>query len=195
MGPVVFNLQMKIFLPFMVAMGLGFWALTSYGGKVENIYGFEAKTSEGTVQKLSEYKGKVLLIVNVASQCGYTKQYSGLQQIFKKYAEQGFAVLAFPCNQFGSQEPGTDSEIKSFCQTNFGVTFPVFSKIDVNGKEAHPLYQWLKSAAPGIAGTESIKWNFTKFLIGRDGRVISRYAPQATPESLSKDIEAALAVK
>ncbi len=139
--------------------------------------------------KLSEYKGKVLLIVNVASKCGFTPQYEGLEKLYRKYKNQGFEILAFPCNQFGNQEPGTNEEIKSFCQTNYNVTFKLFDKIDVNGANAHPLYQFLKDAKPGIMGSKDIKWNFTKFLIDREGNVVERYAPQTTPESVAKDIE------
>ncbi len=139
--------------------------------------------------KLSEYKGKVLLIVNVASKCGFTPQYEGLEKLYRKYKNQGFEILAFPCNQFGNQEPGTNEEIKSFCQTNYNVTFKLFDKIDVNGANSHPLYQFLKDAKPGIMGSKDIKWNFTKFLIDREGNVVERYAPQTTPESVAKDIE------
>ncbi len=139
--------------------------------------------------KLSEYKGKVLLIVNVASKCGFTPQYEGLEKLYRKYKNQGFEILAFPCNQFGNQEPGTNEEIKSFCQTNYNVTFKLFDKIDVNGANAHPLYQFLKDAKPGIMGSKDIKWNFTKILIDREGNVVERYAPQTTPESVAKDIE------
>ena len=133
-----------------------------------------------------------MLIVNVASQCGFTPQYEGLEKLFEKYRNQGFTILGFPSNQFGGQEPGTESEIKTFCERNYGVTFPLFSKIDVNGPNAHPLYNYLKEARPGILGTEGIKWNFTKFLVDRQGQVIKRYAPQDKPEAFAKDIEAAL---
>ncbi len=160
---------------------------------MNTVYEFSAKTIDGKTRSLGEYRGKVLLIVNTASQCGFTPQYRGLEQLHKTYAGKGLAVLGFPCNQFGAQEPGPESEIAEFCETNFGVTFPLFAKIDVNGAGAHPLYQHLTSAAPGILGLEAIKWNFTKFLVGRDGKIIKRYAPNAAPESIAKDIEGALA--
>ena len=138
---------------------------------------------------MERYRGKVLLIVNVASRCGFTPQYEGLQALYQQYAGRGLEVLGFPCNQFGAQEPGSEAEIQDFCTTSFGVEFPMFAKIDVNGSAAHPLYQFLKSEHPGLLGTESIKWNFTKFLVDREGNVVERYAPTATPESLAKDIE------
>jgi len=153
---------------------------------------FSVKAANGTLQNLSDYKGKVVLVVNVASKCGFTPQYSELEEVFKKYKEKGFVVVGFPCNQFGGQEPGSDEEVQKFCKTNYGVTFPVMAKVEVNGKGADPLYQWLKTTAPGLGGTEAIKWNFTKFLIGRDGKVINRYASTTKPKSLSKDIEKAL---
>lgn len=143
----------------------------------------------GAPQNLADYAGKVVLVVNVASQCGLTPQYAGLEALYKQYAAQGFVVLGFPCNQFAGQEPGTSEEIAAFCEVNYGVTFPIFSRIDVNGEEAHPLYKWLKEAAPGILGSEVIKWNFTKFLIGRDGSVVERYAPTTEPADISSDIE------
>ena len=157
------------------------------------IYDIEVRTLEGVEQKLSLYAGQVLLIVNVASRCGYTPQYTGLEALFERYREQGLAVLGFPCNQFGHQEPGEAAEIREFCSLNYQVNFPLFEKIDVNGAAAHPLYQFLKSARPGLLGSEAIKWNFTKFLVGRDGQVLKRYAPADKPESLGADIEAALA--
>ena len=153
---------------------------------------FSVKSISGEMKSMSNYRGKVLLIVNVASKCGFTKQYSGLQSLYEQYASKGLVVLGFPCDQFGHQEPGDDQEIESFCQTQFAVSFPMFSKIDVNGEDASPLYKWLKSSQPGLLGTEAIKWNFTKFLIGRDGQVIKRYGPMQSPESLVADIEAAL---
>ncbi len=158
----------------------------------EKIYGIPVKTIDGTETTLEQYRGKVLLVVNTASRCGFTPQYEGLNALYKKYRERGLVVLGFPCNQFGAQEPGSEAEIKSFCDLNFHTEFPLFAKIDVNGKHAHPLYALLKSEAPGILGTEAIKWNFTKFLIGPNGQVLKRYAPQDTPESLAKDVEAAL---
>lgn len=154
---------------------------------------FSVTTLEGQPLALSELAGRVVLIVNTASACGFTPQFAGLQTLHEKYAAQGLSVLGFPCNQFGSQDPGSNAEIGAFCQRNYGVDFPMMAKIEVNGEQADPLYQWLKAEAPGILGSQGIKWNFTKFLIGRDGQVIKRYAPQDKPESLAKDIEAALA--
>ena len=142
---------------------------------------------------LDRYKGKVVLVVNTASNCGFTPQYKGLEALYQKLHGKGFEILGFPCNQFGAQEPGTEAEIASFCEVNYGVTFPLFAKIDVNGKNAAPVYQYLKAAQPGLLGSEGIKWNFTKFLIGKDGQVLARYAPTDTPAKISKDIEAALA--
>ncbi|MCX7879142.1 MAG: glutathione peroxidase [Ignavibacteria bacterium] len=138
---------------------------------------------------LAKFKGKVLLIVNVASKCGFTPQYEGLEKLYRKYKNRGFEILAFPCNQFGNQEPGTNEEIKNFCKTNYDVSFLLFDKIDVNGDNAHPLYKFLKDAKPGIMGSKDIKWNFTKFLVDKEGNVVDRYAPQTTPEKLEKDIE------
>ena len=146
-------------------------------------------TPEGTQADLSPYAGKVLLIVNVASKCGFTPQYEGLEALHREYGERGFEVLGFPCNQFGGQEPGSADEIASFCSLTYDVTFPVFGKIDVNGSDAAPLYRWLKKQAPGLFGTEGIKWNFTKFLIDREGQVVERYAPQTKPEDIAGDIE------
>lgn len=157
-----------------------------------NLYSFQVKQADGAYMKLSQHQGKVVLVVNVASQCGFTPQYEGLEELYKKYHNAGLEILGFPTNQFGGQEPGSDDEIQSFCELNFGVTFPVLAKIDVNGKHADPVYDWLKSSAPGILGTEAIKWNFTKFLVGRDGNVIERYSPQTKPKDIEKDIEAAL---
>ena len=156
------------------------------------VYGFDAKSINGEGVSMSAYTGNVLLIVNVASQCGFTPQYAGMQKLYEKYKDRGFAVLGFPSNQFGGQEPGAESEIKSFCEAKYGVTFPLFSKVDVNGKDALPLYNFLKKEKPGIFGTERIKWNFTKFLVDRRGHVVKRYAPQEKPETLASDIEAAL---
>jgi glutathione peroxidase len=159
------------------------------------VYEFSAKTIDGKSRKLGDYKGKVLLVVNTASQCGFTPQYKGLEAIYQKYKGQGFAVLGFPSNQFGQQEPGNDTEIAEFCELNYGVSFPLFSKIDVNGDQAHPIFKFLTSAKPGLLGSEGIKWNFTKFLVGKDGKVLARYAPTTKPEDLGKDIEKALAAK
>ena len=156
-----------------------------------SFYDYSAKLNDGSARKLSQYKGKVLLVVNTASQCGFTPQYKGLQELYATYKDRGFAVLAFPCDQFGHQEPGSDEEIASFCETSYGVDFPLFSKIEVNGDNAHPLYKFLKSEKGGLLG-DAIKWNFTKFLIDRDGKVVRRYAPTDKPASLEKDIEALL---
>jgi glutathione peroxidase len=153
------------------------------------IYDFSANSIEGQSVNLSDYKGKVLLIVNTASQCGFTPQYQGLQAIYDRYSSRGLEVLGFPCNQFGQQEPGSATDIQSFCQARYGVSFPLFEKIDVNGGSAHPLYKYLVTAAPGIFGTEGIKWNFTKFLVDSTGKVVKRYAPTDTPETIAKDIE------
>ncbi|MGJ3702702.1 glutathione peroxidase [Variovorax sp. AFSI2.2] len=158
-----------------------------------SIYDFEANRIDGKNVKLSAFKGKVLLIVNTASQCGFTPQFAGLEELHEKYADKGLVVLGFPSNQFGSQDPGTNEEIGAFCTTNYGVSFPMMEKIDVNGSNATPLYQWLTKEKPGLLGSTAIKWNFTKFLVGRDGQVLRRYAPLDTPASLTRDIEAALA--
>ncbi|HOA93917.1 MAG TPA: glutathione peroxidase [Quisquiliibacterium sp.] len=154
---------------------------------------FSAETLAGKTQPLKAYAGKVLLIVNTASQCGFTPQYAGLQALYDRYRAQGLEILGFPCNQFGAQEPGGADEIGAFCERNYGVGFPMFGKIDVNGSDAHPLYAWLTAQAPGLLGSEAIKWNFTKFLVRRDGSVFKRYAPQTSPESLAADIESLLA--
>ena len=159
---------------------------------MKTIYDFEIKTITGTETTLQEYKGKVMLIVNVASKCGYTPQYDGLESLYKKYQDKGFVVLGFPCNQFGSQEPASESEIQNFCRVNFGVTFPMFAKIDVNGDDAHPLYKYLKSAKPGILGTETIKWNFTKFLIDKEGNIIKRFGSSTKPIDIEREIETLL---
>jgi glutathione peroxidase len=156
------------------------------------VYDFDAKTLQGSVLPLREFSGKVLLVVNTASKCGFTPQYTELEQLYQRYREQGLVVLGFPCNQFGAQEPGDAAEIGAFCQSNYGVTFPLFEKIDVNGAAAHPLYQWLKKSARGVLGTESIKWNFTKFLVNRAGEATARYASATKPADLAKDIEALL---
>jgi glutathione peroxidase len=153
---------------------------------------FDARAIDGREIELSSYVGQVVLVVNTASQCGFTPQYQGLQELHDRFGEQGFVVLGFPCDQFGHQEPGSDDEISGFCERNFGVTFPLFSKIEVNGAGAHPLFQWLRSEKGGLLG-DRIKWNFTKFLLGRDGTVIGRYAPTTKPEKIADDIEAALA--
>jgi len=157
-----------------------------------NIADFSATDIHGNEQSLEPYLGQVLLIVNVASRCGFTGQYAGLQALHESLADQGFAVLGFPCNQFGSQEPDDEAAIESFCETNYGVTFPLFAKVDVNGSGAIPLYDWLKSSQPGLLGTEAVKWNFTKFLIDRQGRVVKRYASNIKPQDMRSDIEALL---
>ena len=156
------------------------------------LYDFSAKLNNGTGQSLSAYKGKVLLIVNTASECGFTPQYKGLQELYAKYHDRGLEVLGFPCDQFGHQEPGSDAEIQSFCELNYGVTFPIFSKIEVNGTGTHPLYKFLKNEKGGLLG-DAIKWNFTKFLVDKQGTVVERFAPQTAPERISADIERELA--
>jgi glutathione peroxidase len=157
-----------------------------------SIYDFDVKTIDGRTHKLDAYRGKLMLIVNVASQCGFTPQYQGLEALYRKHKDQGLVVLGFPCDQFGHQEPGDEAEIQRFCSANYDVTFPLFAKIAVNGAGAHPLYQYLKKAKPGLLGSEAIKWNFTKFLVGRDGAVRTRYAPNDTPETIGQDIAALL---
>ncbi len=158
-----------------------------------SIYEFEALQINGKSVPLKKFKGKALLIVNTASACGFTPQFAGLEALHQQYGKMGLVVLGFPCNQFGSQDKGSNDEIAEFCQLNYGVSFPMMAKIEVNGAGAHPLYQFLSKEAPGLMGSKAIKWNFTKFLVGKDGAVLSRYAPTDTPESLGKDIEAALA--
>lgn len=153
-----------------------------------DIYAIEITTIDGTVQTLNRFRGKTLLIVNVASRCGFTSQYEGLQTLYDTYRDKGFEVLGFPCNQFGHQEPGDEAEIKGFCSLTYNVTFPLFAKIEVNGSNAHPLYRYLKSAKKGVLGTEAIKWNFTKFLVGPDGLVLKRYAPTDTPARIAADL-------
>lgn len=155
-------------------------------------YDFDAKALNGEDVSLREYAGRALLIVNTASECGFTSQFEGLEALYQQYRGRGFVVLGFPCNQFGGQEPGSDEEIGAFCEKNFGVSFPLFHKIDVNGASAHPLYQWLKAQAPGVLGSERIKWNFTKFLLDRSGHVKARYAPVTKPEKIIAGIEAVL---
>lgn len=159
---------------------------------MQTIYDFNVKTIDGKETTLRPYKGKVMLIVNVASKCGYTPQYDGLEALYTKYKDKGFVVLGFPCNQFANQEPGTEEEIQNFCRINFGVTFPMFSKIDVNGENAHPLYRYLKSKQRGILGTETIKWNFTKFLVDKEGNVKARFGSSTKPSELQNEIEALL---
>ena len=160
---------------------------------MNTIYDFEAVQMNGQSLALSQLQGKVMLIVNTASACGFTPQFGGLEKIHQTYKDQGLAVLGFPCNQFGGQDPGSNNAIADFCQVNYGVSFTMMQKVHVNGTEAHPLYQWLCAEAPGLLGSKAIKWNFTKFLVGRDGRVIKRYASMDKPEKMAQDIEAALA--
>ena len=157
-----------------------------------SIYDFSVKNIHGEMVKMSTYKGKAMLIVNTASKCGFTPQYKGLEALYEKLHGDGLEILGFPCNQFGSQEPGNEEQIESFCEVNYGVTFPLFAKIDVNGKNAAPLYQYLKTSRPGLLGSEAIKWNFTKFLVDRNGRVVKRYAPTDTPEKIAKDLASVL---
>jgi glutathione peroxidase len=161
-----------------------FWSLC-----VNPLYDIEVKTIDGETTKLDAFAGKAMLVVNVASQCGFTPQYSGLEALYRQYRERGLVVLGFPCDQFGRQEPGDEAEIRNFCTQTYDVTFPLFAKIEVNGEGAHPLYRLLKSAAKGLFGTRSIKWNFTKFLVDRAGNVVGRYAPTEKPEKLARDIE------
>jgi glutathione peroxidase len=160
---------------------------------MQTVYDFSAADIDGRERSLRDFEGQALLIVNVASKCGFTPQYAGLEALWRKHHDAGFAVLGFPCDQFGHQEPGDESEIKNFCSTSYDVTFPLFAKIEVNGAGAHPLYRWLKSDQPGVLGTEAIKWNFTKFLVDRRGRPVKRYAPADKPEKIEKDVEAVLA--
>ena len=155
----------------------------------QSIHDFTVTRQDGKAQPLSDYKGKVLLVVNTASKCGFTPQYKGLEELWKKYRDRGLVVLGFPCNQFGAQEPGSDAEIAGFCELNFGVSFPLFSKVEVNGPGAHPLFVWLKSASTGLFGTRRIKWNFTKFLVDAQGRPVKRFAPTTEPAKLERDIE------
>ena len=157
-----------------------------------SIQDFEAVDITGKSVRLADQAGKLLLIVNTASQCGFTPQFAGLEKLWETYQDRGLVVMGFPSNEFGRQDPGSNDEIASFCQLNYGVSFPMMAKVDVHGGDAHPLFQWLKTEAPGLLGSQAIKWNFTKFLVGRDGQVIRRYAPQDKPESLAADIEAAL---
>lgn len=156
------------------------------------VYDFDARSLDGKPVRLQEYAGKTLLIVNTASECGFTPQYTGLEDLYERYRDRGLVVLGFPCNQFGGQEPGEAAQIGAFCQKNYGVSFPMFEKIEVNGAAAHPLYNWLKQSAPGLFGSRRIKWNFTKFLLDRNGQVQARYAPVTKPQKLAADIEALL---
>jgi glutathione peroxidase len=157
-----------------------------------SVYDFEALSITGQRAQLASQRGKVILIVNTASACGFTPQFAGLEKLWQTYRDRGLTIVGFPSNEFGAQDPGANDEIASFCQLNYGVSFPMMAKVQVNGAEAHPLWRWLKAQAPGLLGSEGVKWNFTKFLVGKDGQVIKRYAPNDTPESLVKDIEKAL---
>jgi glutathione peroxidase len=159
---------------------------------MNSIHDFTVRTIAGQDEPLADFSNQVLLIVNVASHCGFTPQYTGLEALYRKYRERGFAVLGFPCNQFGAQEPGSEADIQTFCSATYDVTFPMFAKIDVNGVHAHPLYAWLKGEKPGVLGTEGIKWNFTKFLVDRKGQVVKRYAPKDKPEDLDQAVAALL---
>jgi glutathione peroxidase len=159
------------------------------------IYEFHSQSIAGKPADFASQRGKVLLVVNTASACGFTPQFKGLEQLWRDYRERGLVIVGFPSNEFGAQDPGSNDEIASFCEMNYGVSFPMMAKVEVNGGNAHPLWQWLKSEAPGLLGSEAVKWNFTKFLVGRDGRVIKRYAPNEAPEALRADIEAALSAK
>ena len=160
---------------------------------MSTVYDFSANNIQGKSVKLNKFKGKAMLIVNTASACGFTPQFGGLEELHKSYGGKGLVVLGFPCNQFGAQDSGSNDEIAEFCQLNYGVSFPMMEKVDVNGSGAHPLFQWLTTEAPGLLGSKAIKWNFTKFLVGKDGSVLKRYAPTDTPASMARDIEAALA--
>ena len=157
-----------------------------------SIYDFSARDIDGKERSLDEFRGKALLVVNVASKCGFTPQYKGLEELYRTWHDRGFEVLGFPCDQFGHQEPGDEEEIRRFCSLTYDVSFPMFAKVDVNGEHAHPLYRWLKAEKKGLLGTEAIKWNFTKFLVDREGRVVDRYAPTDTPEKIGKDLPAVL---
>jgi glutathione peroxidase len=161
-------------------------------GVETNIYSFKAELIDGKLISLEEFKGKTLLIVNVASKCGFTPQYGGLETLYKTFKDDGFVVLGFPCNQFGNQEPGTEQEIKTFCDSNYHITFPLFKKIDVNGPDTHPLYAYLKTKKSGVFGTKGIKWNFTKFLVDRNGHPVKRFSPTTKPEALAKTIQGML---
>ncbi|CAA6823542.1 MAG: Glutathione peroxidase family protein [uncultured Sulfurovum sp.] len=181
--------MLKILISLLMALSLTTYAKDT---TMNTIYDINVKTIDGKETTLEVYKGKVMLIVNVASECGFTSQYDGLEALYKKYKEQGLVVLGFPCNQFGSQEPGTEAEIQNFCRVNFGVTFPMFSKLNVNGDDTHPLYVYLKSEKSGILTSESIKWNFTKFLVNKRGKVVDRFGSFTKPKELEKEIEALL---
>jgi len=158
----------------------------------QSVYDFTVNNIMGLPKSLADYRGKVLLIVNTASKCGFTPQFAGLEELYKKYKDRGLVIMGFPCNQFAEQDPGSNEEILSFCQMNYGVSFPMFDKIDVNGKDAHPLFEYIKKEAPGALGLTAVKWNFTKFLVDREGKVVKRFAPNSEPASIAPDIEALL---
>lgn len=160
--------------------------------ETQTFHSFQVQDTSGTKHDLSQHKGQVVLVVNVASKCGFTPQYKGLEALYREYKNQGFTILGFPCNQFGHQEPGTDTEIQQFCSLTYDVSFPIMSKVDVNGDKETPVYSWMKSSAPGLLGIEAIKWNFTKFLISKEGKVLQRYAPQTEPKEIASDIQKAL---
>lgn len=178
--------MLKILISLLLILSINIYAKDA---TMNTIYDFTVKTIDGKETTLEDYKGKVMLIVNVASKCGYTPQYDGLEALYQKYKDKGLVVLGFPCNQFGSQEPGTEAEIQNFCRVNFGVTFPMFSKINVNGADTHPLYVYLKSEKPGVLGSEAIKWNFTKFLVDKEGKVVERFGSSTKPSELEEKIE------
>jgi glutathione peroxidase len=165
---------------------------TTKATKNQTFHDFKVQDASNNTHDLSKHKGEVVLVVNVASKCGFTPQYKGLEHLYREYKSQGFTILGFPCNQFGSQEPGNNEEIKQFCSLNYDVSFPIMSKIDVNGDKSDPVYKWLKASAPGLLGIEAIKWNFTKFLVSKEGKVLQRYAPQTEPKEISSDIQKAL---
>jgi len=178
----------KFLLIMLFTLSLSTYSLNA-GASMQHFYDFEANDITGKAVSMSTYKGKVILVVNVASECGFTPQYKGLEKLYQTYRKQGLEVIGFPCNQFGGQEPASEKEIQNFCMVNFGVTFPLFEKIEVNGKHTHPLYRFLKKEATGFLGTEGIKWNFTKFLIDKSGKVIKRYGSSTEPKEMASDIE------
>jgi glutathione peroxidase len=184
--------MLKVGLSLLLIMIMSTHIMSKENTPMAPIYDFKVKTISGEETTLAPYKDQVMLIVNVASKCGYTSQYAGLQALYEKYKAQGFVVLGFPCNQFANQEPGSEAEIQNFCQVNFGVNFPMFAKIDVNGDQTAPLYRYLKTEQKGILGTEAIKWNFTKFLVDRHGKVVARYGSSTTPKELEAAIETLL---
>lgn len=187
------RMKMKQMMLLFVSLWIFTTGMNASDTAAKSIYDFKMVDIEGKTVSLEEYKGKVVLIVNVASKCGLTKQYEGLEALYKKYKDQGLVILGFPCNQFMGQEPGTEEEIATFCSVNYGVTFPLFSKLEVNGDDAHPLYKYLKEVLPGSGNKSDIEWNFAKFLIDKNGKPVSRYIPRLTPDKLTEDIEKLLA--